>query len=89
MASGDLLPDDGSHVIKARAFAELDDLGPYRDHLISSIVNGTGELIPYVNTQATTLMKNPVAVIPNQVQIINIFLIGVVEPYLFSVSIVL
>jgi hypothetical protein len=56
MAGGHFLPDDGTHIIKTDTFTKLDDFRSYWDNLISSIINGTCELVAYINAKATALM---------------------------------
>jgi len=82
IACGNLLPNNGTHIIKSGTLAELDDFSSYRDYLVSTVIYRTGKLIAYIDAETTSIMQNPVAFTPYEVQIIDILLVGIVKSYL-------
>jgi len=89
MAGGDFLPDHGSEVVEADVFAELGDLGTDGDDLVASIVHGAGELVPDVDAEPAPGVEDPSGLVPDEVEVVDVVLVGVVEPDLVSVSVVL
>lgn len=60
-----------------------------RDNLIAPIINRSSKLITDVDTETTTVLKNAVTLCPYHIEMIDILLVCVVEPYLIIVPIVL
>ena len=89
MTGGDLLPDHGSEVVEADVFAELDDLGADGDDLVAAVVHGPGELVSDVDAEPASGMEDPSGFAPDEVEVVDVLLVGVVEPDLVSVSVVL
>ena len=89
MAGGDLLPDHGSEVVEADVLAELDDLGADGDDLVAAVVHGPGELVSDVDAKPAAGMEDPSGLVPDEVEVVDVVLVGVVEPDLVSVSVIL
>ena len=51
IGSGDFLPDDGAHVIKANCFTKFDYFRSDGDYLVTAIVNRTSKLVANVNAK--------------------------------------
>jgi hypothetical protein len=88
MASSNFLPNNGAHVIKANSFTKLNNLGSDWDYFVASVIYRSRELVSDIYTQPTSLVQDPMAFIPDQIQIVYIFFVGIVKPDLFPVSVI-
>jgi hypothetical protein len=76
------LPDDGSHIVKPDTFAKLDDLGTNGNYLVTPVINSACKLIANIDAQPAPIIKHPIALFPNQIQIIDVGLVVLVIPNL-------
>ena len=88
IACRDLLPNDGPHVVKTDRLAEFYDFGAYRDDLVAAVVDGPRELVAYIDTQATPIMQDSMAFVPDQIQVVDVVFIGVVEANLVGAGVI-
>jgi hypothetical protein len=63
VTSCDLLPDDGTHVVKSDGFAETNDLGADRDDLVSAIIDRAGKLVTDIDAHTASRDQNPEALV--------------------------
>ncbi|MBP5200734.1 MAG: hypothetical protein J6Z82_08805 [Schwartzia sp.] len=67
------------HIDEARA--DWNDFVP-------SVIDGTGELVPNIDAQPAAVGKDAVALLPYQIQIVDVIFIVVVEPDLGFVTVI-
>jgi len=84
-----LLPDDCAHVIHSESLAELDDLGSDGDDFVATVIDGARELVTNVDAEPTSFVQHAKALFPNEIQIVDVALVGVVKTQLVLVSVVL
>ncbi len=77
VAGGDLLPDDRPHIVEADGLAKFDDLRAYRHDFIATVVGGPGKLVTDVKAQAAAGMQHPPALLPDQIQMIDVVFVGI------------
>ena len=83
------LPNDRSHEIESYRFTETGYLCTDWNHLISSVIDRTCKLISDIDTQATSLMQNPMAFLPSQIQVVDVLFIGVIKSNLAIIAVIL
>ena len=88
VACRDLLPNDGPHVVKTDCLAELDDFSSDGNDLVPAVVDGPRELVADINAQATPIMQDSMAFLPDQIQIIDVVFIGVIEADLVGTGVI-
>lgn len=76
---GFLLLDDGAHVVQAQTLAKLDDLRADGDHLIAPIIHAAGKLIADIDAQPAAGVQHPFTLLPDKVQVVDVFFIAVIE----------
>jgi hypothetical protein len=82
------LPDYGAHVIKPYAFTKFNNLSSYGYYFISAVINSAGELVANIYAKTATVVQDPVAFFPDQIQVIDIIFVTVIKTYLVFVPIV-
>ena len=82
--SGNFLPDNGPHIVKADGLAKSNDLLPDRDDFVPAVINGTRKLVADIHTQFAAIMEHTITFVPNEIQIIDVALVGFVIPDLIA-----
>ena len=85
---GRLLPNDIAHIVKADSFTKSDNLRVNGDHFISAIIGSPCELVTNIDTQPTAVFQHAETLHPNEVQIVDVFLIGIIKAYLVAIAII-
>ena len=83
-----LLPNYGSHIIHSESFAKTYDFSSYGNHFITSVIDGTSELVSYIYAQTATVMQYSIALRPDHIQIVDIAFVTIMKSYLPVIPII-